>query len=214
MTPRRGGSPGVILRRKPRNETPKMVYLGLDSGTQSTKCIALDPETGRVLATAHSSYGMVPGLPPGHLEQHPRPGSTRPTPPCAAAWNNSAPARGSARHRGQRPAARARRAQRRQRARAPGETVVRHLDGGAVRAVQPRVRRGRDRRPDRQQHAAGLHRAEDPLAQAERTGQLPRHAFDPAAARLPQLLADRRAAHGIRRRLGHGAPRRAHARVE
>ena len=48
-----------------------MVYLGLDSGTQSTKCLALDPDTGRVLATASSSYGMVPGLPPGHLEQHP-----------------------------------------------------------------------------------------------------------------------------------------------
>ena len=48
-----------------------MVYLGLDSGTQSTKCIALDADSGLVLAIAHSSYGMVPGLPPGHLEQHP-----------------------------------------------------------------------------------------------------------------------------------------------
>ena len=48
-----------------------MVYLGLDSGTQSTKCIALDPETGRVLAIAHAYYGMVAGFPPGHMEQPP-----------------------------------------------------------------------------------------------------------------------------------------------
>jgi xylulokinase len=48
-----------------------MVYLGLDSGTQSTKAIAVDMETGQVLASAHSAYGLIEGLPPGHLEQHP-----------------------------------------------------------------------------------------------------------------------------------------------
>ncbi len=36
---------------------------------------------------------------------------------------------------------------------------------------------------------------------------------DPAAARLHQFLAHRREAHGIRRRLRHGPPQRAHPRV-
>jgi xylulokinase len=48
-----------------------MVYLGLDSGTQSTKAIAVDLESGRILASAQSAYGLIEGLPPGHLEQHP-----------------------------------------------------------------------------------------------------------------------------------------------
>jgi xylulokinase len=48
-----------------------MVYLGLDSGTQSTKAIAIDVESGHVLASAQSAYGLIGGLPPGHLEQHP-----------------------------------------------------------------------------------------------------------------------------------------------
>ncbi len=48
-----------------------MVYLGLDCGTQSTKAIALDLETGAILASAQSAYGLIEGLPPGHLEQHP-----------------------------------------------------------------------------------------------------------------------------------------------
>ena len=48
-----------------------MVYLGIDSGTQSTRCIALDAENGKVLAAAQDSYGLIPGLPPGHLEQQP-----------------------------------------------------------------------------------------------------------------------------------------------
>ena len=48
-----------------------MVYLGIDSGTQSTKCIALDADTGQVLASAHETYGLLPGLPPGCMEQQP-----------------------------------------------------------------------------------------------------------------------------------------------
>jgi xylulokinase len=48
-----------------------MVYLGLDSGTQSTKAIAVDIESGNVLASAQNAYGLIEGLPPGHLEQHP-----------------------------------------------------------------------------------------------------------------------------------------------
>lgn len=48
-----------------------MISLGLDCGTQSTKCIALDAETGAVLASAHRSHGLLPGLPPGAMEQNP-----------------------------------------------------------------------------------------------------------------------------------------------
>ncbi len=49
-----------------------MIYLGIDCGTQSTKTIALDSESGRILASAAQSYDVLPGLPPGHLEQHPK----------------------------------------------------------------------------------------------------------------------------------------------
>ena len=48
-----------------------MIYLGLDSGTQSTKCIALDVASGQILAASQQTYGMILGLPPGHMEQHP-----------------------------------------------------------------------------------------------------------------------------------------------
>ena len=49
-----------------------MIYLGIDSGTQSTKCIAVDVGSGEMLGSAQASYSMVPGLPPGHLEQRPQ----------------------------------------------------------------------------------------------------------------------------------------------
>lgn len=49
-----------------------MISLGIDSGTQSTKTIALDLESGKILASASQSYGLIEGLPPGHLEQEPQ----------------------------------------------------------------------------------------------------------------------------------------------
>ena len=48
-----------------------MIYLGIDCGTQSTKTIAFDPSLGRIVASAAQSYEILPGLPPGHLEQNP-----------------------------------------------------------------------------------------------------------------------------------------------
>jgi len=48
-----------------------MLYLGIDCGTQSTKTIALDADSGRIVASAAQSYEVLPGLPPGHLEQNP-----------------------------------------------------------------------------------------------------------------------------------------------
>jgi xylulokinase len=47
------------------------LFLGLDSGTQSTKAIVLDFDTGEIVAEAVEHYGLIDGLPPGHLEQHP-----------------------------------------------------------------------------------------------------------------------------------------------
>lgn len=46
-------------------------FLGIDSGTQSTKAIVLDIESGKIVAHAHRKYDLIGGLPPGHLEQHP-----------------------------------------------------------------------------------------------------------------------------------------------
>lgn len=49
-----------------------MIALGIDSGTQSTKTVALDLDSGKILAAAAQSYGLIEGLPPGHLEQEPQ----------------------------------------------------------------------------------------------------------------------------------------------
>jgi xylulokinase len=48
-----------------------VIALGLDCGTQSLKTVALDGDTGEILASASRAYGLVEGLPPGHLEQDP-----------------------------------------------------------------------------------------------------------------------------------------------
>jgi xylulokinase len=47
------------------------LYVGVDSGTQSVKAIALDTESGRVVAEARAPHHLIPGLPAGHMEQHP-----------------------------------------------------------------------------------------------------------------------------------------------
>ena len=47
------------------------LYLGIDSGTQSTKAIVLDLDLGRVVAEARAPHAMLAGLPAGHMEQHP-----------------------------------------------------------------------------------------------------------------------------------------------
>lgn len=48
-----------------------MIFIGIDSGTQSTKAVALDADSGAVLASAQAGYDLVGGLPAGHLEQNP-----------------------------------------------------------------------------------------------------------------------------------------------
>ena len=48
-----------------------VITLGIDCGTQRTKTLALDTESGEILARAAQGYGLIPGLPPGHAEQDP-----------------------------------------------------------------------------------------------------------------------------------------------
>jgi len=49
----------------------RTLILGIDSGTQSTKVLAVDARDGKVVGTASQAYDLVPGLPPGAKEQHP-----------------------------------------------------------------------------------------------------------------------------------------------
>lgn len=51
--------------------TGKEYFLGIDCGTQSTKTIIVDGETGRVIGKAAKAYGLIDGLPPGYKEQDP-----------------------------------------------------------------------------------------------------------------------------------------------
>ncbi|KYH41254.1 MAG: hypothetical protein AYL32_006770 [Candidatus Bathyarchaeota archaeon B26-2] len=46
-------------------------FIGVDNGTQSTKAVIVDGETGSVVGKASESYGLIEGLPPGHKEQDP-----------------------------------------------------------------------------------------------------------------------------------------------
>lgn len=47
------------------------LFIGIDCGTQGTKGIVFDRDTGETLATARSSHSLIEGLPPGHSEQNP-----------------------------------------------------------------------------------------------------------------------------------------------
>jgi xylulokinase len=49
-----------------------MLTLGIDSGTKSTRALVLDVESGKVIAFAQENYGIIDGLPRGHVEQDPR----------------------------------------------------------------------------------------------------------------------------------------------
>lgn len=47
------------------------LFLGLDVGTQGTKGLVLDADTGAIVARAARSYDLIEGLPPGAAEQDP-----------------------------------------------------------------------------------------------------------------------------------------------
>jgi xylulokinase len=47
------------------------LFVGVDSGTQSTKVLVVDGDDGEVLGSGTAPHELIAGLPPGHLEQHP-----------------------------------------------------------------------------------------------------------------------------------------------
>lgn len=49
----------------------RTLFLGIDSGTQSTKVLVVEARRGKVVGSAAQSYGLIPRLPPGAKEQHP-----------------------------------------------------------------------------------------------------------------------------------------------
>ena len=53
------------------SKTISEYFIGVDSGTQSTKTVVVDGESGIIVGRATKGYGLVTGLPPGHMEQHP-----------------------------------------------------------------------------------------------------------------------------------------------
>lgn len=48
------------------------LFIGIDSGTQSTKAVVLDLEQRKVIAEARAPHALIAGLPAGHMEQHPQ----------------------------------------------------------------------------------------------------------------------------------------------
>jgi xylulokinase len=48
------------------------LFIGIDSGTQSTKAVVLDLDTRKVIAEARATHALIEGLPVGHMEQHPQ----------------------------------------------------------------------------------------------------------------------------------------------
>jgi xylulokinase len=49
----------------------RTLFLGIDSGTQSTKVLVVEARHGTVVGEAARAYGLIPRLPPGAKEQHP-----------------------------------------------------------------------------------------------------------------------------------------------
>ena len=48
------------------------LFIGIDSGTQSVKAVVLDLDARKVIAEARAPHTLIPGLPVGHMEQHPQ----------------------------------------------------------------------------------------------------------------------------------------------
>jgi xylulokinase len=49
----------------------RTLFIGIDSGTQSTKALVVDARTGAAVGAAAAAYDLIPGLPTGAKEQHP-----------------------------------------------------------------------------------------------------------------------------------------------
>jgi len=145
----------------------RTLIIGLDSGTQSTKALVMDAQTGKVLASGAQAYELIPDLPPGAKEQHPQ------------TWRDAAgsamrqalrAARASAAEvkaiGGERPAAWFCAIGQCGRGYPPGEIVVRYFNHCRVRRNHRSTGRGEenDSRAGKR-GIAGLHRAENFVAQ-------------------------------------------------
>ena len=192
-----------------------MIFLGIDCGTQSTKTIALDWESGRILASGQKSYGFVPNLPPGAMEQHPKDWIDAAEQSIGEVINTLGGRKEEIRGIGvsgqQHGLGRPRRGRSRG---APGQTMERHDDRRGVRPNHRSFwRAGRGHFPGREHHAHGLYRPENPVAAPERAGKLGENTKCSAPSRLPELLAHRREENGVRRCFRHRFTRRENARV-
>ncbi|MDD5261759.1 MAG: xylulokinase [Methylacidiphilales bacterium] len=47
-------------------------FIGIDCGTQGAKAVVVNGQTGKILSSGSSSYGLIPGLRDGAKEQHPK----------------------------------------------------------------------------------------------------------------------------------------------
>ena len=45
----------------------RTILIGVDSGTQSTKALVVDANTGKVLGSGSAKYDLIPNLPPGEM---------------------------------------------------------------------------------------------------------------------------------------------------
>ncbi len=50
----------------------RTLLIGIDSGTQSTKALVVDANTGKVAGAGSQAYDLIPDLPAGAKEQHPQ----------------------------------------------------------------------------------------------------------------------------------------------
>ena len=50
----------------------RTLLIGIDSGTQSTKALVVDANTGKVAGSGSQAYDLIPDLPPGAKEQNPQ----------------------------------------------------------------------------------------------------------------------------------------------
>lgn len=48
-----------------------MIHLGIDIGTQGTKCVAVDADSGQIVGRGSYSYGIMPTTVEGRSEQDP-----------------------------------------------------------------------------------------------------------------------------------------------
>jgi len=65
------GSEELITFRQYTVASMASFFIGIDSGTQSTKAVLINGDQGHVLARYAVSYGLLPSTLPGHKEQNP-----------------------------------------------------------------------------------------------------------------------------------------------